>query len=399
MNENTIYDRLSSAGDQAIKAYANMSGLNIVEHIGEGEVPEGAVTVTEAAERLKASEEYVTALLTGKSHTVPKISIQEAMATTDAPIVMRRVIDNVLNMPKEPNYWFLNNAAEVINVDPQVGQIEFTDVGPISASFIAQNQQYPVATLDFAQSMVSTRTQRVGVMVPLPEGLMRSSQWDIMRIALTAVSRAIDRFEEELLFRAATSSAQVVFDNSGANQTTGKDADGITNNLSFSYYDLVKMTGAVVAKRFTPDTVMTHPMAWSIFALDPLIRAQFLHGGQIGQSIWSTAPQFDQQMNLPFAMQYVPYFAVNFEESKSVAGKPASQVSDVYVFDRRNILYLLQGSQKEIDNFEEMRNDTTYIKGKKYTGVSARHDGNAIVVAKDVRLVRNYEPIMTVKQV
>jgi hypothetical protein len=362
------------------------------------------------AQDLKWAEEVLYAQFTGETfdgqkYRGPSLSFSEALSSSDASILFPRVISEILLEPTEPNLWLTNNATEFLVVQNAPLVIEFPSLGALEAFEMSEGQEYRQQALSWQEHMTSFRLRKYGVLAAVPDEVIENSQWPIVRLYLKHMAAAINRKQESLLFKALMSFGREVFNNTSTDPTkwtTGKKQDQ-TLNYSFSYNDLIKLVGAVIAGRYEPTHFLAHPMAWPIFATDPLLRAQFFNGGQVGMSIWSTMPQFDQSLNFPFGIAYVPYYAMPFQENITLSGPAsglgASNVTDVVVIDSRNALFAATRGDIEMDDMEAWLRDARVMKARKYLGVSVKDRGNGIAHARNIRLVQNHEAIFTVRTV
>lgn len=408
--KNSIFNLIKQASDKKLEPrileYAAKNGLAIGED---------GLTKEEVLETLTKTEEYVYAQFTGKTFEgdevrgLPGISMHEALNSSDVSIIFPRVISQVLQEPREPNLFLTNSVADVIRLaDGSPLTIEFPTVDALQAFEMSEGQEYTAQTLSFQQHMVSLRIRKLGVAAAVNEEVITHSMWPVVQMHLRMMAAAIARKQENLLYNAMTQRAQVVFDNENADtdyHTTGKSISGsaLVSNGSFSYHDLVKMTGVMLGNKYEATHFLAHPLSWPIFAQDPILRAQFYHGGQIGQGIWARMPSFDQTANFPFGITYVPYYALPYNEADTLtgvlSGQGASLTSDLYLIDARNSLYMATRGETEMDQMENWFRDATMMKARKYVGVSAKAGGKGMLKAANIRIVTNQEPVLTVRQV
>lgn len=386
--------------DPRLQRFVEASGLTL-----EGE---DAITKEEAWDLLGKTQEAVYAQFTGTGFDgtkldVPELKMTEALTSSDVSIIFPRVISTVLLEPTEPNLFLMNNVAETMELgDDAPLSIEFPTVGYMYADEMSEGGEYPAQQLGFQQFLTTIRLRKIGIASSVTEETIARSMWPIVNIQLRQMANAINRRVEQELYKAMIGRAQNVFDNESSDSdfyTTGKAVDQ-TANYSFSYFDLVKMVGVLLGNRYEATHFLAHPLAWPIFAQDPIIRAQFYHGGQMGGSIWTTMPKYDQTTNFPFGMSYVPYYALTFTEQDTLtgvaSGEGASLTTDVYVIDARNSLFMATRGGIKMDNMDNWYRDATMLKARRYVGVSAKDGGKGMVSAKNIRVVRNEEAIFTV---
>ena len=122
----------------------------------------------------------------------------------------------------------------------------------------------------------------------------------------------------------------------------------------------------------------------------------------MGGNIYSQKPDFNQNVNMPFGISYVPYYALPYVENAALSSTQASGLgsslyTDVYVIDAKNSLYMATRGDAQMDEMEDWFKDATVMKIKKHMGCSVKDGGKAITVARNVRVVENYQPVMTVR--
>lgn len=397
---------IQEASRKLVEEYAKVSGLQL----GEGD---DRVSEKEALGRLEQTCEFLYANLMGEDYegnamSVPGLPMTEATASSDFSIVFPRVYSQVLQLPKEPNLFLQNAVAQTLPLAWDAPEfIEFPEMAGLIAHEMAEGQEYERQTFAFAQSRVSMRMGKIGVASSLTDEIVKRSIWPLVTLTLQAMSAAIDRRVEAMLYRTMLERARVVFDNNSVAsnylelRTTGVGTAG-TWNGSYSYFDLVKQAAVILDARYNASHMLAHPLSWSIWAQDPYLMATFFHRGAIGNGVWGRLPQYDQSAIMPFGLQYVPYYAIPFSPDYTLTSTgsslgSASIVSDIYVIDAQNSLYLATRGEKEMDEINDWWKDGRSLKARKYAGVAAKDLGRGMTVARNVRMVRNYEAIMTVR--
>jgi hypothetical protein len=106
---------------------------------------------------------------------------------------------------------------------------------------------------------------------------------------------------------------------------------------------------------------------------------------------------------MPFGVQYVPYYNISFTENYTLtgalSGQGASLVTDMYLIDKSESLFMATAGEKEMDQMENWFKDALMMKARQYVAVSAKDGGPGRFSAKKIRVVRNYEALFTVRTV
>jgi hypothetical protein len=338
--------------------------------------------------------------------------MKEALASNDAPFLFPRIISDVLVRPKEPMLFLQNEVAKIVNVET-VNYIEFPTLGALRAFEVAEGQEFPEQNLAFTQHMTTVRVGKAGLLVSMTEEIIKDSMWDVMALYVEAAGFALRRFKEERLVQALRDKGRTVMNNNTTDATLwtrGKDENGTGRNFSITFDDHIRLMASLMQHEYIPTHLLIHPMAWSIWATDPLLRTQFLAGGNMGTA-WSVpnGPQMDQSMNFPWNVQYrvTPFMPFSYNaqlttNTTAMANSSSSSganLSDVCLLDANNALIILQRDAPSVDEFEDPRRDVMSMKIKERYGVSALNGGKSIAWAKNIRLVQNYETYWRVRQV
>lgn len=372
--------------------------------------------VTRVLEEQRKQVELIKHLLRGgRREELPRISITEALRSADASILFPKAISDVLLRPREPMMIGQQYLAKTVQVD-NVRSLEFPVIGAIRAFDLGETQEYPEQLAAFAQYFTEVKVQKVGLRLDIAEEVIQDSLWDVLGLYIEAAGFAMARHKEEKIFNTAMDYGHVVYDNAAASSTMwthGMGADG-KYNYTVHFDDLIDALGALVAHEYVPTDIIMHPLGWVVWAKDPVLRAQFLTGGQIGQSVWSTLPQFDQSVNMPWNINYVvtPFQPITLSSKitghsggganspyPDPANLPETHLTHITIIDRNQAIIVLQREPMEMENFEEWRRDTRVVKVRERYGVAALNQGRAISMIKNIRLDTNYAPVMTVRQI
>ena len=118
------------------------------------------------------------------SKNAPKgrITVEEALSTPDASILIPRVISDVMREAAEPEYIGSTFFEEVQLEEGR--SLEFPSMGAIRAFDIAEAQEYPNQELDFQlHKTQEVKVGKVGLQVQITEEMIQDSQWDVKQVA------------------------------------------------------------------------------------------------------------------------------------------------------------------------------------------------------------------------
>lgn len=333
------------------------------------------------------------------SKRVKTINMAEALASADASVLFPKVFSDVLLRPREPLMIGQTLLAKTIKVD-NVRSMEFPVLGSIRAFQIGEGQEYPEQIAAVSKHLMEIKVWKHGLKVALNEDIVKDSMWDLLALYVEAAGFAMLRWKEEQIFNEFTANGHKVYDNSLTDSSKWTSGRNSAQNMNFSvaYNDLIYAMGGLVANGYVPTDVIMHPLAWSVFATDPIIRNVMYTQSQIGQSVWNSAPQFDQQHNVPWNLNYqvspfVPLtLSSTITSNSSASGLPACNLTDIYIVDRNNCCIVLQREDMSTEQFDNPERDIVNLKFKERYGVGAANGGRAAAVLSNVRLAENFQP-------
>jgi len=349
---------------------------------------------------LELSREVLNRLMStsGKPHDLPEISMQEALSTADFSVVFRTAVSDVLQRPKEPVMIGQTLLAKTITL-PAVRQIEIPVLGAIRAFDIGETQEIPEQSPAVTTHMTEVKVQKVGLRLALSEDVISDSQWDLLALFLEAAGYAMKRHKEQKIFNEFNDHCVAVFDNHLTNAdawTSGKNVSGNLNG-SFAFSDYVDMVAALMANEYTPTDIVLHPLAWSTWMKDPILRFQLVQGGAQGVT-YAPVGMNDAPAVGPWNIQtqvtpFAPFARSVTAPSNTPGSGEVSNTTSIIVLDRSQALLVLQRTPMSIDEFNNPWRDIREVKLVERYGLAALNGGQGAVVAKNVRLVDNLEPL------
>src|SRR3990167_2025987 len=371
----------------------------------------------------------------GRLENGERVKLEDALSVPNAPMLMPKVISNIVKEAIEP---LLVGTSLLQRINYSYGQtITFPAVGAIQAADIAEGMEYPERSLQMGGATVTANIGKSGVAVKITEEMIRYSQFDVIGMHLPISGRALARHKEVKIFNYIRSLGVPVFDNvtptsSLLGVTTGRDLAGAGNG-SVTMDDLFDAYAQVITAGFFPDTLLLHPLTWTMFVKDATLRSFVLaNGGGTFFASWTgnpasrapwdassqgglgvsggqtlnpgqtatgataphglvesplsaypqtlnSAPQLPGYMNIPFRIIVSPF----------VPYDPRKKLSDIYMFDARELGVLIVDEDVTTEEFDDPRVDIRKIKLRERYGIGILNEGKAIAVMKNVHVVPN----------
>lgn len=214
------------------------------------------------------------------------VSLSDALNHYDAPIVLPKVMDEMLIEPIEP-LLNVTRAFTVIsgdNVDDLMA--EWPALSALEAEDMAPTQEYGERALEMEGGFTITGVGKVGVGAKIAQETIEKSRFDLVALHLRAMGAALARKKEVKSWAALSTTGQTLYDNySGGSSvfgtTTGIGRDGsgaLDYNGAITGDDIFKAWGHSAAQGFPFSVMYVHPLAWTLFARDPLTRQFALAG-------------------------------------------------------------------------------------------------------------------------
>ena len=365
----------------------------------------------------------------GKLEDGNRIKLQDALSVPNAPLLMPKVISNIVKEAQEP---LLVGTSLLQRINYSYGQtITFPAVGALQAADIPEGGEYPERSLQMGGSTVTANIGKSGVAVKVTDEMIRYSQFDVIGMHLRAAGRALARHKEVKIFNLIRSLGVPVFDNLNPTKslkgvTTGRNLAGAGNG-SVTMDDMFDAYAQVITQGFFPNTLLMHPLTWTMFVKDATLRAFVLQNGggtffatwtgnPAGRAPWdnsgqgglgvsggqlitppdaasgaqasplatypqtiNSAPNLPGYMNIPFRIIVSPF----------VPYDPRRKLTDIYMFDSSELGVLIVDEEVTTEEFDDPRVDIRKIKLRERYGLGILNEGKAIAVLRNVKVVPN----------
>jgi len=213
-----------------------------------------------------------------------RIEIRDLLTLPDVERFVPQVVVRILHEAREPNLM-ISSLFDHIRLER--GQtIQVGAIGAVTIHQIPEVGEYKPVDLQLdSGDMIGISVRKYGCLLQFTEEMIEDSQWDVIGLWMRAAGRAFARNREKRAAQLLAVNGEVVFDNAStvnafAGATTGRDISGAANG-SMTANDLFDMFAFLSLREFTPDTLIMHPLAWSMWATDPELKEIVLLNGQL----------------------------------------------------------------------------------------------------------------------
>lgn len=366
---------------------------------------------------------------TGKEQ---KILWQDAISVPDAPAMFPKVIQNIVREAIEP-LLIGTSLLQRVNYSGYGQTITFGATGAVVAGDIPEGGEYPEQNLQIGAGTVTATIGKSGVAVKITEEMLRYSQFDMIGMNLRAAGKALARLKEQKIFNMIRAEGQIVFDNAKPTSslngpTTGRSLDGSANG-SMTMDDLFDAWAQVVSGGFMPDTLIMHPLSWTMFMKDATMRALFLNGvpggsffgsytgnpmggfpGWKGTNNNGMGPSYGQNI-VPAGNPAGLAATASGDQSQTQNGSPVlpgyqerglsiivspyvpfdavKRVTDVYLCDRAELGFLIVDEEATTDEFVDPARDMRKLKIRERYALAINNEGMGVAVMKNVKIAAN----------
>lgn len=364
----------------------------------------------------------------GQHVTGETVTFKDLMATSQAAVWMPKVVEEIVREPVEPLLIIPGLLDKVAYT--AAARFTFPALGAIQAFDLAEGQTYPEQQLQLAPGSMTIHVGKTGIMFKITEEMAKHSQFDIMNMHILAGRRGLDRHKEKKGMDFITGMGVTLFDNKTPTSSvygtcTGRNITG-GGNGSCRMEDLLKSYSHLMMQGFTPDTILLHPMAWSMWMADPLLQTiakntgnmpwfqrhnmaksalpwksssqggmgrhsgvtgQFTPSGNAASATPQSATDIDQTLTSAAVVpSYFPY-PLNVLVSPFVPYNEFSNTCDIMIFDSANLGALVVEEDVMTDQMEDWNADILKVKLREKYGFAIYEDGNAIGIMRNVPIV------------
>lgn len=367
---------------------------------------------------------------------VMKISLKDFVTVDDLRPLMKTVISTILVDTIQPALLIIPNLATVIRTNGSNEVIQIKAIEDVEVGYVGKGGDYPETHLAFDNigDAVASRTRKVGAKLIVDQEVVKADQYGIIAVWLSAAGKALARFKEVEAIRVIQTYGTTVFDNatpqnSEFGTTSGLSAQ-LTRNGTFTVEDLHRMYAYLWQRGFKGDTMIIHPLAWQVLAMDPLMGQNILKGNVLaypqiptgtrakgfadpfkgkgaymtgtgtkeGSSAWVNTITpignfYEVSVNYAptpvkvLVSHYVPYQEIDVTEGNVTVKK---FITDIIMADSSKGLILYQSEDPNTkEGFVDM-NETYWLRVQEKYGFGVWAQGKGLIIAKNVVVDKNY---------
>ena len=214
------------------------------------------------------------------------MSVKDLITTEELTRFVPTAISLVVREALEP--MLLLNQNLFMPIRMKAGQsIQIGSVGAIEAAEIAEGGEYPEREPQMGPGdMVAATVTKKGVRIQITDEAITDNNFDIIALFLRQAGYALGRLKERKAWMIINSMGKTLFDNKDPGSDceygvcTGRDISGAQNG-AMTVNDIFDMYAYLWMRGFAPDTLIMHPMAWKVFAHDPMARELFIKGNTV----------------------------------------------------------------------------------------------------------------------
>ena len=351
--------------------------------------------------------------------------LKDMYSVPDAPILMPKIVSSVVREAIEP---MLVGTTLLQRINYTMGQtIMLPSYGALSVAGldIPEGGEYPEAKMTQGGNSMVANIGKSGIAVKISEEMVRYSQIDVISMHLRAAGRCLARHKEVKIFNMIGQEGVVFYDNANPQEsvlgvTHGRGFNGAANG-SVTSDDMYDLWGHILARGFMANTMMVHPLTYTMFLKDPNMRAMFFNGNAttlyasyqgsaMGGNPWASAGGMgpgtiedilpdsplelrNQMINsAPGLPSYLDTLgtAMTVIVSPFVKYDPIKKITDIMLFDRSELGVILVDEDPTTEEWNDPARDIRKIKIRERYALGILNEGQGVALIKNAVNVDNH---------
>lgn len=327
-----------------------------------------------------------------------EFTVKEFVGSRDAVWMFPRVVQKTLIEAAEPVYN-VTPLLNIVRINTGVRTVDYMAIGAMQAFEVPEGQEYPTEDLAWSTGSKTAKVTKKGLRIPISDEMMEDSQFDLIAMYMRAAGRAMARYKEQLAVARflATADQNVLIDNAtgtfaAGGYSTGRGLDGNLNG-TLDAQDLLKVVGDMSANGVNATDILIHPMAFAMWANDPVIKsAWYSQGLNIGAAQLKLADgKVSQAPGYQSFLQRTAPMGLNVITSPYIPYDAESGRTDIVIIDRTDVGALTVREDMSTEQFDDPTRDIISMKVKeRYDVTIFPSTGYNVVSLKNLRVARNY---------
>lgn len=346
------------------------------------------------------------------------VEVSDALSHTQSTEYFPIFVEKYIREAIEPATIF-TNLLERVQYTPGLS-MTFGSTGAIYADDVNELGEYPEFSIEFGKGPQVITIGKSGLALKFSEEWKRYNNYDLFLMYLRKMADAMSRLKEGKAFATFSEMGTVTHDNlnpSGSifGTTSGYSYTGSANG-SVSAEDIIEAYGQILAQGFVVDTLVVHPMTFTMFMIDPVLRAfalasgnmnnwfnwykgsaangsPFSNGvlGKMGGLATPASEKGKAEYNFSAKTSVPDYLGLNLKilVSPYVPYNETTKVTDIYLIDSKNIGALVVDEEVKMDEIVDKLRDFTKIKMRERYSIVPFFDGLAVGVMKNIKITPN----------
>jgi len=348
--------------------------------------------------------------------------VQDMYSVPDAPILMPQVISTVVREAIEP---MLIGTSLLQRINFSMGStILLPSMSALSVAEldIPEGGEYPEGKLTQGGSAMVANIGKSGIAVKITDEMIRYSQVDVINMHLRAAARCLARHKEVKIFNMLGTMGEAFYDNANPQDsvlgvTHGRGFNGAANG-SVTAEDLFDLWGHLLARGFNGNSMLMHPLCYTMFLKEPNMRAMFFNGntnilfaswkgnakggnpwqqaagGMSTSAIENINPDTDPTLrnqlidSAPQLPGYLPN-QMNVIVSPFVKYDPIRKLTDIMIFDANELGVILVDEDPTTEEWDDPARDIRKIKIRERYALGILNEGRAVALIKNAVNVDN----------
>lgn len=349
-------------------------------------------------------------------------SVQDMYSTPDAPWMMPKIVSEQALEAIEPELLMTSLMQKIQYTMGQTILLPMSSAMAQTDLDMAEGDEYPEAKLAHGQaSQMTANIGKVGLSVKVTEEMLRYSQFDVIGMHIKAAGKLLARHKEVKAFNMIGGQGVCYFDNmnpqaSELGVSKGRDRTGAGNG-SLIAEDMLELEGHMVAKGFVPNTMILHPLTYTMFRKDPVMRTLFFSGDNTTyfgthrgsaaggnpwqktagmmqgkqQNIKSDTPTSLRNRDIDSAPIFPSYWGMDMQILVTPHAKynPITKLADIIVCDRDELGVLLVDEELTTEEWTDPAHDIKKIKFRERYCFGILNEGQSVAVLRNIKNVEN----------